>query len=214
MGANHVFEATGVTYWRRPSVVVQQRLETGLAIMKSAVLLSILIVLLSPAIARETHNATFVIAGGQSVSLPITDAGPISAENDKAKILVAGFGIVPSKQNERQAALLWGFDFEVKSGKQLESVVVDEVSPSQTAVTLVEDNAPVLKNGVWSGTAKSIPANSTSTPWLYSKKQSVYVFRFTIRFAGEPAFVLYQPTWFSGPAKESFQQMISRIEHG
>ena len=182
--------------------------------MKCILVLSVLIVFISSASAREVHNATFVIAGGQSVSLPMTDAGPISAENEKAKILVAGFGVVPSKQNEKQAALLWGFDFEAKSSKQLESVIVDEVSPSQTSVTLVEDKAPVLKNGVWSGTAKSIAANSASTPWLFNKKQSVYVFRFTIQFSGEPAFILYQPAWFSGPAKESFRQMISRIEHG
>lgn len=187
--------------------------------MKHSVILSACIALAACAssqtqTSRGVHNATFVIAGGQVVTLPMTPAGPIGAENEKVKILVAGFGIVPSKQNEKQAVLLWGFDFEAKLTKKLESVTVEEVSPSRTPITLVADASPALKNGVWSGTASPMPANPTSTPWLFSKEQSVYVFRFTIKLPGEPAFVLYQPAWFSGSAKQSFQQIIGRIERG
>ncbi len=160
-------------------------------------------------------DESFVIAGGQTVSIPMTNAGPISIENEYAKILVAGFVIGPSKGNEKHAILAWGFDFEIKPTiKKLEAVKVEEVAPSTSAVILVEDNSPVLKGGVWSGNASPIPANRTSTPWLFTSDKSIYVFRFTIKPVGAPAFVLYQPAWFTGAAKRSFQEMIAHVEQG
>ena len=163
---------------------------------------------------NATLYAAFPIAGGQTITLPFTDAGAIPAENDRVKILTAGFGIGPSKQNKKQAELFWGFDFEAKSSlEKLETVAVEEVSPSKTAVSFIQDTAPVLKNGVWSGTAKPIPANRASIPWLYTNDGSIYVFRFTIKPEGEAAFVLYQLAWFSAPAKQTLQQLIEHIEH-
>jgi hypothetical protein len=145
----------------------------------------------------------------------MTDAGPISAENEQAKILGAGFVVGPSKENEKHAILAWGFDFEVKpSLKKLEAVKVEEVAPSTSPVTLVEDNSPVLKSGVWSGNASQVPADRTSTPWLFTSDKSVYVFRFTIKPVGESPFVLYQAAWFSGSAKQAFQKIIAHVEHG
>lgn len=145
----------------------------------------------------------------------MTDAGPISAQNERAKILVAGFVVGPSRENERHAILAWGFDFEAKLPlKNLDAVKVEEVAPSASPVVLVEDNSPVLKDGVWSGNASPIPANRTSTPWLFTTDKSIYVFRFTIKFAGEAPFILYQPTWFSGAAKQGFQKIIAHVEHG
>src|SRR6185312_9339704 len=139
---------------------------------------------------------------------------PISAENEKAKILVAGFVVRPSKEGAKNAVLAWAFDFAAKPSLQkLESVRVEEVAPSTSPVILVEDNSPVLKNGVWSGDASPIPANRTSTPWIFTDDKSVYVFRFTIKPSGEPAFILYQPAWFSGEAKQGFQKIIARAEH-
>ena len=164
---------------------------------------------------RRTHDESFVIAGGQTILLPVNEAGPISAENERVKILMAGFAVGPLKTNPKQAVLGWAFDFEIKAPvKRLEAVKVEEVSPSTSPVTLIEDNAPALKNGVWSGDAAPIPASRTSTPWLFENTKSVYVFRFTIKAVGEPPFVLYQPTWFSGAAKQGFQTIISNVEHG
>jgi hypothetical protein len=144
----------------------------------------------------------------------MTDEGPISAENELAKILVAGFGVGPSKDNDKQAVLAWGFDFEMKQPLKLEAVKVEEVSPSTSPLLLIEDISPVLKDSIWSGNVTPAPANRSATPWLYSSEKSVYIFRFIIKPTGEPAFVLYQATWFSGPAKQLFQKVIAKVETG
>ena len=168
-----------------------------------------------PRAGRGTHYESFAIAGGQVVSLPMTTAGPISAENERAKILVAGFTVGPSKETEKHAILVWDFDFEAKpSLAKLEAVKVEAVAPGASPVTLVEDASPVLKNGVWSGEAAPIAANRTSTPWLFTSDKSVYVFRFTIKPVGEAPFVLHQPTWFTGPAKQRFQGIVAKVEQG
>lgn len=160
------------------------------------------------------HNKSFKIAGGETISLPMSDAGPIGAENDKAKVLVAGFVVGPSKEKEKQAILAWSFDLEAKPTlKNLEAVKVEEVAPSKIAITLIEDNTPVLKDGVWSGNASPIPANQASIPWLFSNERSEFVFRLTIKPVGEPSFVLYQPAWFSSAAKQGFRKIIEHVEH-
>ena len=164
---------------------------------------------------QGTSYVSFTIAGGQSVSLPVNDAGAIPAENEFAKILAAGFTISPSTGNEKQAALAWAFDFEAKPTlSRIEMVRVEEVWPSKVPVTLVEDKSPALNDGVWSGNAKPVPANRIETPWLFADDASFYVFRFTIVPTGKPPFVLYQLAWFPASAKQVFQTIIGHVEHG
>lgn len=153
----------------------------------------------------------FNVAGGKTVSLPITDAGPIPAENQSFKIEVAGFTVVPSKDNPSQAILIWQFTLTARSSQTLERVVVEEVAPTDVEKLLVEDHAPLLKGKIWSRTSQPIEASKTLTPWLYTDKASIFVFRFTIKAREEPDTVLYQPAWFSKPVKEMFREMIAKI---
>lgn len=180
-------------------------------------ILSFLTVLLAGCASQNTYmghkvvDMPFTVAGGKTVSLPITDAGPIPAENQSFKIEVAGFTVGPSKDNPSQAMLTWRFGLTAKSSQTLERVVVEEVAPAAVEKLLVEDHAPALKDKVWSGSSQPIEASKTSTPWLYTDKASIYVFRFTIKARGEPDAVFYQPAWFSKPAKEKFREMIAKI---
>ncbi|MDR0577674.1 MAG: hypothetical protein LBI87_09120 [Candidatus Accumulibacter sp.] len=124
------------------------------------------------------------------------------AENDRVKIEYAGF-ITAADQDNQQAQLIWYFNFSAKpSLKKLESVMVEEVLPDKSFLVLVQDNAPVLKDGLWAGRTAGVPANRTSTPWLYAKNASTSTFRFTIKPEGEPPFILYQPVSFPDSVKE------------
>ncbi len=167
----------------------------------------------------------FPIAGGEVVSLPVTDAGPIPAENRAFKIEVAGFSITPALFEPKRATLTWQFSLTAKSGKALDRVVVEEVFPSDTAQVLVDDRTPALKHTArepgpgdradrWLGVTAGVEPTSASTPWLFTEKASIFVFRFRIHPAGGAPVVLYQPAWFSSPAKEAFRQNIARINGG
>jgi hypothetical protein len=76
----------------------------------------------------------------------------------------------------------------------------------------LEDTSPRLQGNVWSGSTLPSPAGKTHTPWLYEKKGSIYVFRFTIKPAGKSAVMLYQPAWYSEAAKDKFRQHIDNID--
>lgn len=170
----------------------------------------------------EVREMQFPIAGGEVVSLPVTYAGPIPAENRAFKIEVAGFNIQPALFEPKRATLVWQFSLTAKSLKALDRVVVEEVFPSDVAKVLVDDKAPSLQHAVreprpgdradrWLASTAGLEPSSTSTPWLFTPEASIFVFRFTIEAAGKSPVVLYQPAWFSSPAKEAFRQTIARI---
>jgi len=161
---------------------------------------------------KRVIDAPFVIAGGKTIYLPSTDAGPIPAENDFVVIQSAGFFVGPSKENPKQAVLNWGFSFKSKSLDTFEEVVVEEVSPSDTEVTYIRDSAPVLKNKQWLRNREPLVVSQTVVPWLYSGKPSVFVFKFTIKVKDQVPVVLYQPAWFSKEVKSMFLSMPARLQ--
>jgi hypothetical protein len=185
--------------------------------MKAKIPLLVTLLFLSSAARERTYmgyrviDMEFPITGGKKVSLPMTDAGPIPAEDRAFKIEVAGFSIQPSILGPKQALLAWNFALTAKASKTLERVVVEEVFPTDVAKVLVDDQSPSLSGKMWSGGAAGVEANPASTAWLFTEEASVFVFRFTITPAGRPPVVLYQPAWFSPPVKEVFRQKIMQI---
>ncbi len=174
---------------------------------------------------HAVREMQFPIAGGEVVSLPVTDAGPIPAENRAFKIEYAGLNIQPALFEPKRATLVWGFALTAKSGKALDRVVVEEVFPSDVAKVLVDDQTPSLRHATrepgpgdradgWLGGTAGVEPTSASTPWLFTQEASIFVFRFRIHPAGKDPVVLYQPAWFSSPAKEAFRQTIVRINGG
>jgi len=156
-------------------------------------------------------NFPFPIAGGEIVRLPTADAGPIPAENREVKIEVAGFAVGPSPEDPKKAVLVWHFGFTAKRLRELESVEVAEVSPSDVAVPLIVDSKPELIENYWKSTISGVPVGSETTPWLYEEKASIFVFRFTLKQKNKKAFVLYQPAWFSAEAKDEFRAIAARL---
>jgi hypothetical protein len=175
------------------------------------VIASLLLVAAAPERTYMGHRVVdrdFTIAGGETVSLPVTDAGPIPAENPAFKIEVAGVSIQKSIAGPK---LAWKFALTAKTAKTLEHVLVEEVHPSEVAKVLVDDPSPSLQDKIWSSATAGIEPNPGTTAWLFTEEASVFVFRFTITPAGGPSVVLYQPAWFAPPQKEAFRQAIAQI---
>jgi len=185
--------------------------------MKAKILL-VLLFLLATAARERTYmghqvvDMQFPIAGGKTVSLPVTDAGPIPAEDRAFKIEAAGLSIQPSLFGSKQALLAWQFGLTSKTSEALERVVVEEVFPGNVAKVLVDDQSPSLSGKMWSGSTAGVEPNPTSTPWLFTEESSTFVFRFTITPAdSKRPVILYQPAWFSRPVKEKFLQTIASM---
>ncbi|HTG35492.1 MAG TPA: hypothetical protein VLB76_21435 [Thermoanaerobaculia bacterium] len=152
----------------------------------------------------------FPIAGGKAVSLPVTEAGPIPAEDRAFKIEAAGISIQPLLFSPKRATLAWQFALTAKSFETLEHVTVEEVYPDEVAKVLVDDQSPALKEKTWSGSSIGVEPDLKSTPWLFSEGDSIFVFRFTINSKGKPPAILYQPAWISQSAKRMSQLSVKQ----
>ena len=155
-------------------------------------------------------DAPYPIAGGQTLMLPVTAGGTVPAENDKAKIQVAGFITGPSKSNPQGRTLTWTFGFTSKTSQPIEQVIVEEVAPSDPAVLMVRDEAPKLERNYWIGSMAPIEMSPQLLPWLYAPSTSVFVYKFIIKIQGEPAQVLYQPTGYSAAAKQMMTKLVAQ----
>ena len=162
---------------------------------------------------HKVIETPFAIAGGTTVVLPMTDAGAIPAEDGKVKIEVAGLIINPSKENSKLAVLTWTFGLTAKS-KNIESISVAEVAPTESEIVLVNDQIPKLAKKYWIGSTPPVVVTHETVPWLFVDDTSTFVFRFTINERGKAPRVLYQPTSFSGETKAYFREMVAKIDGG
>jgi hypothetical protein len=182
--------------------------------MQRAISAGLLALLCAVAAARGSETEVFQIAGVGPMELPMTEDGAPPAKNRKMKVDFAGFMVGKRAGNPREAALIWTFGFRNKSLKNIESVRVEEVSPTDVAIVRVLDESPKLIDRGWIGTAEPQVATRETQPWLYSQGMSVFVFRFTVKERGQEPQVLYQPTVFSPEAKQAFRRMIEKIQEG
>lgn len=159
---------------------------------------------------REVTDFAVPVAGGQVVHVPVTDQGPIPAENDDFKVEVAGINLTPSAGDPESAALFWSFMLTDKSGEGAASIRVEEVAPSPDVVGLVEDPSPDFTGGSWSHELEPVRPGPVVTPWLYEDGASIFVFRFTIDHGtGEPT-VLHQLAWFPVSAKQALLDALTQ----
>ncbi len=162
---------------------------------------------------HEIMNVSFVIAGGDVVYLPVTDAGPIPAESNGFRMEYAGFSVGESKVNEHKAELVWGFALSSTSTEEIQNIVIEELAPTKTIKLLTKVEKPKFVNGYWKINLKPIVANKINTPWIFRDKASIYVFRITINLNSGKQITLMQPAWFSKLALATFAKQISLIEN-
>lgn len=157
---------------------------------------------------QKVIEVPFKIAGGATVTLPITVAGPIPAEDRKVRIEGAGPSIDAGQPEG--AVLAWNFAFTNKGMKDIARVEVAEVSPSDPEVLLVSDTAPTLHEKLWTGSTKPIAVTEGAASWLFSERASFFVFRFTITERGKSPRVLYQMAYFPAEAKAQLRKIADR----
>lgn len=107
---------------------------------------------LAPLVAAQSPRVVampFPIAGDRVLYLPVSDTGPLPAEAGGLTVRVAGFAIEHSPRDPQRALFKWTFQVVTKSHSVFDSVVVEEVFPTDVARIVVTDKKPVLHGDVW-----------------------------------------------------------------
>lgn len=154
-------------------------------------------------------EASFKVDGGKTVSLPVTRAGALPAENSDYKIEGAGFSAALEKGKPNESKLTWGFSFVSKKAAELDSVVVEQVTAAGELELVVKDNAPILKRNNWVGRSAPVSMAKDVSPWLYSGDDSTFVFKFTIRAKDGNSIEMYQPSIIASRLKSVYLQVLS-----
>ncbi|MDR2000407.1 MAG: hypothetical protein LBP94_02600 [Zoogloeaceae bacterium] len=154
-------------------------------------------------------EASFKVDGGKTVSFPVTRAGPLPAENEDYKIESAGILASLKKGDASESKLTWAFSFVSKKSTELDSVIIEQITDSGGLELVVRDDSPALKDKNWFG--RSVPVSMTKDllPWLYSRSDSTFIFKFTINAKDGSSIVMYQPSTISNSAKAVYLQVIS-----
>lgn len=142
--------------------------------------------------AAQTVMVSFPISGGQTIKCPVTDGGPIPADNGTYKIIGAGFGM---DKAGKAPVIFFGFNFSVQKSVSLTRVMIEDVT-DEKAILLVDDKNPKIESLLWTGKAAEQKISKSTTPWLFDNKPTIKVFRFTISATSSPDAVMYQPAWY------------------
>src|SRR5262249_6579694 len=163
--------------------------------------------------AEAVRVIDFKIAGGKTVAVSVTDSGPVPAENDRVKIEVAGMLILPSFQGRKGPFFLWNFAFRSKDGRPVSGVLIEDVTVDPI-IELVADQKAHLQDGTWSGRGRPIAITREDLPWVFEPKDTLKVFRFTIRHADGGNSILHQLAWYSGSAKDAIRKQAEKGRSG
>jgi hypothetical protein len=102
----------------------------------------------------------------------------------------------------------WTFGFVTKSNLLIKNVVIEYVSPEGKLTSLINDIKPKLKDNRWIGDAEASSMSREDSPWLYSDKNSIFLFKISI-VDSEGTTILYQPSLLSKEVKNTYLTILN-----
>lgn len=73
----------------------------------------------------------------------------------------------------------------------------------KAAVLVVDDASPKISEGRWQGRGKAWELNRKDSPWLFERRDTTLVYRFTVQLEVGAPVVIYQPAVFSDSVKQT-----------
>ena len=156
--------------------------------------------------ASSSPQPSVGIAGGGSVSLQRSGAGFKQAENDRVGVSEAALQPVNFDGNYY---VRWTFAIHPKQAAVLSNIRIEDVT-GPSPLLLVNDVAPQQDGGIWRENAGLMEISSSDAGWLLDPKETVRVFKFTIREPNGQSYVLYQGALQSPANKEAIRRMVAR----
>jgi hypothetical protein len=119
-------------------------------------------------------------------------------QNERFAITTAELGAI-LLDNQKYAR--WTFGIKLKQPIQLRSIRIEDVTEG-TSVLLVNDQAPQVEAGAWTGYTGAIEPTASSLPWLFDNNPAKRTFRFTITDLNGQDSVLEQTVTYAMKAKK------------
>jgi len=119
-------------------------------------------------------------------------------QNERFAITTAELGAI-LLDNQKYAR--WTFGIKLKQPIQLRSIRIEDVTEG-TSVLLVNDQAPQVEAGAWTGYTGAIEPTASSLPWLFDNNPAKRTFRFTITDLNGQDSVLEQTVTYAMKSKK------------
>jgi hypothetical protein len=133
---------------------------------------------------------------------------PRPRENEFFKMEAAGFSVSRSSAGPE---LNYEFMFVLKQRIQITRVKIEDVT-DKSAVLLIEDKQPKIKDNRWNGSTPASRVTATTFPWMYDNKTTKKLFRVTVAMGQGGEMVLTQPAAFSASTKRAMLEMAGRLK--
>jgi hypothetical protein len=142
------------------------------------------------------------VVGGETVQVDFSRTGPVMAENDDVRIIIAS--IVPLDGH-----LIQLFSFTEKRGKLPRSVKVEDAT-AESPETFVDDQnpqfdpvarAPKTNTPIWKWSSGPLDKIGWNSPWLHDPDETLRVYRFTIVTSDGRKLVMDQVTPYAAFVK-------------
>ena len=156
----------------------------------------------------QQYNMTFIIDGGKQINIPMSNGGAMSAESEHYKVVVAGTKLSVMQKDPIASKISWTFGFVTKSNLLIKNVVIEYVSPEGKLTSLINDIKPKLKDNRWIGDSEASSMSREDSPWLYSGKNSIFLFKISI-VDSEGTTILYQPSLLSKEVKNTYLTILN-----
>jgi hypothetical protein len=102
---------------------------------------------------------------------------------------------------DNQKYARWTFGIKLRQPVQLRSIRIEDVTEG-SAVSLVNDQAPQVQEGAWTGYTGAIEPSASALPWLFDSVPAKRTFRFTVTDLNGQDSVLDQTVTYSVKTKK------------
>lgn len=137
-------------------------------------------------------------SGGSGTASGAGKATFAPVQNERFAVTTAEIGAI-LLDNQKYAR--WTFGIKLRQPIQLRSIRIEDVTEG-TPVLLINDQAPQVEAGVWTGYTGAIEPTASSLPWLFDNNPAKRTFRFTITDLNGQDSVLEQTVTYSVKSKK------------
>lgn len=150
---------------------------------------------------RGPSKVSLPIAGGETIEIEVLDGVPLPAQDERARIEVAGWTRVKGEFGEVLIADSVAVSFQ---GNAIPTWIRVEDVTSDPVILVLDDSNPTVEDGVWRAAARRTQVEEAAE--LSRPGDEASVFRFTIGFEDGARTILYQARILSAAAKQLFRR--------
>lgn len=158
------------------------------------------------------YEKEFRVSGGRSVKVPVTDLGPVPAENSEFRVENANLIIGSQDKTPDIPEIFWIFEVVIKKNISLKKVVIKRVGPPDNEIQMINDENPQIKAVKWVGIGARTFIDDKDNEWVLQKEQSIFIFEFKLIYNLNEESILYQTVLIPEEAKTKYRKVINKIQ--